>query len=118
MWYNDFIGLRKFNICGCGGIGRRARFRFWWHPRAGSSPVTRTSHSADGAMPVITLWWRVVLCRRANIYFIVITHNKQLCLFLYMKLLELYLIWFNVFLYLLITMEYTLTNTVITIFLI
>ena len=29
-------------ICGCGGIGRRARFRFWWHPRAGSSPVTRT----------------------------------------------------------------------------
>ena len=42
MWYNNFIGLRKFNICGCGGIGRRARFRFWWHPRAGSSPVTRT----------------------------------------------------------------------------
>ena len=27
---------------GRGGIGRRARFRFWWQPRAGSSPVTRT----------------------------------------------------------------------------
>ena len=19
-----------FDLCGCGGIGRRARFRFWW----------------------------------------------------------------------------------------
>ena len=29
------------NISGCGGIGRRARFRFWCPRRAGSSPVTR-----------------------------------------------------------------------------
>ena len=29
--------------CGYGGIGRRARFRFWCPRRAGSSPVTRTS---------------------------------------------------------------------------
>ena len=28
---------------GYGGIGRRARFRFWCPRRAGSSPVTRTS---------------------------------------------------------------------------
>ena len=28
-------------LCGYGGIGRRARFRFWWKYRAGSSPVTR-----------------------------------------------------------------------------
>ena len=29
--------------CGYGGIGRRARFRFWCLRRAGSSPVTRTT---------------------------------------------------------------------------
>ena len=28
-------------LCGCGGIGRRARFRFWCPRRAGSSPVIR-----------------------------------------------------------------------------
>ena len=30
-----------FLICGYGGIGRRARFRFWCLRRAGSSPVAR-----------------------------------------------------------------------------
>ena len=30
-------------ICGCGGIGRRARFRFWCLRRAGSSPVIRSA---------------------------------------------------------------------------
>ena len=30
-------------VCGCGGIGRRARFRFLWGQlREGSSPFTRT----------------------------------------------------------------------------
>ncbi len=28
--------------CGCGGIGRRTRFRFWRLWRGGSSPFTRT----------------------------------------------------------------------------
>ena len=28
-------------LCGYGGIGRRARFRFWCLRRAGSSPVIR-----------------------------------------------------------------------------
>ena len=36
------INMLSVFICGCGGIGRRARFRFWWLHRAGSSPVTRT----------------------------------------------------------------------------
>ncbi len=32
-------------ICGCGGIGRRVRFRFLWSQGcAGSSPVTRTKN--------------------------------------------------------------------------
>ncbi len=31
-------------ICGRGGIGRRARFRFLWgQPRGGSSPLDRTN---------------------------------------------------------------------------
>ena len=30
-------------ICGYGGIGRRARFRFWCLRRAGSSPVIRST---------------------------------------------------------------------------
>ena len=32
-------------ICGYGGIGRHVGFRFQWHRRAGSSPVTRTTSS-------------------------------------------------------------------------
>ena len=31
-----------FHTRGRGGIGRRARLRIWWYPRAGSSPVART----------------------------------------------------------------------------
>ena len=40
VWQNI---KNRFSIssCGCGGIGRRARFRFWCPRRAGSSPVTR-----------------------------------------------------------------------------
>ena len=36
-------------IRGRGGIGRRARLRIWWYPRAGSSPVARTKkeHPCD-----------------------------------------------------------------------
>ena len=36
---------------GYGGIGRRARFRFWCPRRAGSSPVTRTSKKRCGISP-------------------------------------------------------------------
>ena len=36
------ISYNRKTICGYGGIGRRARFRFWCPRRAGSSPVTRT----------------------------------------------------------------------------
>ena len=32
-------------LCGYGGIGRRARFRFWCLRRAGSSPVIRRKGS-------------------------------------------------------------------------
>ena len=35
---------------GYGGIGRRARFRFWCPRRAGSSPVTRTSKKRCGIL--------------------------------------------------------------------
>ena len=39
---NALCGHRRF-LCGCGGIGRRVRFRFLCRQRcAGSSPVTRT----------------------------------------------------------------------------
>ena len=34
--------LASLYICGCGGIGRHARFRFLCDERAGSSPVSRT----------------------------------------------------------------------------
>ena len=34
-------GCVNSHMRGCGGIGRRARFRFWCPRRAGSSPVTR-----------------------------------------------------------------------------
>ncbi len=37
--------------CGYGGIGRRARFRFWCPRRAGSSPVTRTNKKRCGISP-------------------------------------------------------------------
>ena len=40
-------GLHKSSpfsyLCGYGGIGRRAGFRFLWQHRAGSSPVSRTT---------------------------------------------------------------------------
>ena len=36
----------EFHIRGHGGIGRRARFRFWCHRRAGSSPVARIQKSS------------------------------------------------------------------------
>ena len=36
---------------GYGGIGRRARFRFWCPRRAGSSPVTRTNKKRCGISP-------------------------------------------------------------------
>ena len=39
--------IKKLSLCGHGGIGRRARFRFWWVSRAGSSPVARTRLSLD-----------------------------------------------------------------------
>ena len=35
------LSFAKGEICGYGGIGRRARFRFWCLRRAGSSPVIR-----------------------------------------------------------------------------
>ena len=35
-------GCACFEIGGYGGIGRRARFRFWCLRRAGSSPVIRS----------------------------------------------------------------------------
>lgn len=35
------ISYNRKTICGYGGIGRRARFRFWCPRRAGSSPVAR-----------------------------------------------------------------------------
>ncbi len=33
------------SLCGRGGIGRRARFRFWWDSREGSSPFARTNRT-------------------------------------------------------------------------
>ena len=38
------VKIRGYHtVCGCGGIGRRARFRFLWGQlREGSSPFTRT----------------------------------------------------------------------------
>lgn len=36
------LSFAKGEICGYGGIGRRARFRFWCLRRAGSSPVIRS----------------------------------------------------------------------------
>ena len=47
MYNNTCAESRRkvFYLCGCGGIGRRARFRFWWQNRAGSSPVTRSLRS-------------------------------------------------------------------------
>ena len=44
---SGFRDLRFFfhKISGYGGIGRRARFRFWCLRRAGSSPVNRTRMS-------------------------------------------------------------------------
>ena len=45
----------KQQICGYGGIGRRARFRIWCLRRAGSSPVIRTilfpGNAVDTAFP-------------------------------------------------------------------
>ena len=37
-----FLFTNAFVLCGHGGIGRRARFRFWCLRRAGSSPVIRS----------------------------------------------------------------------------
>ena len=35
--------LSSISICGCGGIGRRARLKIWCpQGRVGSSPTTRT----------------------------------------------------------------------------
>ena len=39
--------MLEVTICGRGGIGRRARLRIWWLPRAGSSPVARTKKDCN-----------------------------------------------------------------------
>lgn len=50
------LSLRKTlsarqNICGRGGIGRRARFRsVWANPRGGSSPLDRTNFNNEQAL--------------------------------------------------------------------
>ena len=45
--YSPVLCTRRFRRepkrCGCGGTGRRTRFRFWRQKRGGSSPSTRTS---------------------------------------------------------------------------
>ena len=50
LWYNI-----KVEICGCGGIGRRARLRIWCPRRAGSSPVIRTKPKNLAAASVARL---------------------------------------------------------------
>ena len=45
---NALSGAAAGFICGCGGIGRRVRFRFLWSQGcAGSSPVTRTKTKGE-----------------------------------------------------------------------
>ncbi len=39
--------MRTLRTCGCGGIGRRTRFRFWRLWRGGSSPFTRTNKTTQ-----------------------------------------------------------------------
>ena len=52
----DFSSREMYNDKkrrGYGGIGRRARFRFLWQHRAGSSPVTRTI-KADSIIEILS----------------------------------------------------------------
>ena len=43
----------KQQLCGYGGIGRRARFRIWCLRRAGSSPVIRIELALENAVNAV-----------------------------------------------------------------
>ena len=56
LQYISLQGKRNA-MCGCGGIGRRVRFRFLWSKgRAGSSPVIRTNKNANRIFGSFFLW--------------------------------------------------------------
>ena len=62
----DVYDLQFHILCGCGGIGRRARFRFWCLRRAGSSPVIRTKKQGSHMR---TLFLFYLLSYNAERYF-------------------------------------------------
>ena len=73
--YNIEVVNRRHNLCGYGGIGRRARFRFQWGQlREGSSPFTRTNRKgirnaypfSIGLVKLIVLRAHILLAKYAT----------------------------------------------------